>query len=122
MTTLYVKKNRRGAAAVEFFVCTAFLIMPLLYGLWEVGRMVEVQAVMVNAAREGSRQASTGEDNLATIATSVYVYLRQAEPTALPAGGVSETSKDIDHSFGSEDPSAHARPSMNHLPADTSRI
>jgi Flp pilus assembly protein TadG len=48
---------RRGAAAVEM----AFM-MPLLLGLvvgvWEIGRFVQIQQIMNNAAREGARIAS----------------------------------------------------------------
>src|ERR1700678_3616435 len=59
---------RRGAAAPEM----AFL-MPLLLGLlvgtWEIGRFVQVQEIMNNAARTGARLASQ-----ATIINSNGVY------------------------------------------------
>ncbi len=51
------KQQRRGTAAVE----TSFL-MPLLLimmvGVWEVGRIVQVQEILNNAARTGARLAA----------------------------------------------------------------
>jgi Flp pilus assembly protein TadG len=57
---------RRGSAAVEFAVIALFLV-PLLMGVWEVGRMVEVQQLLTNAAREGGRAAATGDLNTAAV-------------------------------------------------------
>jgi Flp pilus assembly protein TadG len=53
-------ERRRGAAAVEFAIVFALLLLPLLIGLWEMSRLVEVQQLVANAAREAARQASTG--------------------------------------------------------------
>ena len=47
-----------------------FLLTALL-GLWEVGRMVQVQNLAANAAREGGRQAAAGINNNATICQNV---------------------------------------------------
>ncbi len=68
------RQPRRGTAAVEFAVASLFLV-PLLIGLWEVGRMVEVQQLLANAAREGGRQASTGNLNTAAVQNIVASYL-----------------------------------------------
>jgi Flp pilus assembly protein TadG len=65
---------RRGSAAVEFAVVALFLV-PLLIGVWEVGRLVEVEQLMANAAREGGRQASTGNVNTAGVQNTVVSYL-----------------------------------------------
>lgn len=92
-------RGRGGVAAMEFAVCLPVIVL-LLFGIWEVGRMTEVQAVMVNAAREGSRQASTGEDAIAVITQSIYVYLQQAEPTALPSGGIVDPSNKASDASG----------------------
>jgi Flp pilus assembly protein TadG len=67
-------ERRHGSAAVEFAV-TALFIVPLLVGLWEVGRLVEVQQLLANAAREGGRQASTGSVNVAGVQATVVSYL-----------------------------------------------
>jgi Flp pilus assembly protein TadG len=57
----------------------------MLGGLLQVGRYVEVQQVLWNAARESARNASTGEETLQTIASSTLTYLQSAEPTAFNA-------------------------------------
>lgn len=50
------RSNRRGAAAVEFALVAPLLIM-LVFGMIEYGRMLLVQQMMVNASREGARLA-----------------------------------------------------------------
>jgi Flp pilus assembly protein TadG len=77
--------RRRGAAAVEFAVCLPVLLT-IMFGLWEVGRIVEVTNVMVNGAREGARDASMGQANLQAVASNVVIYLQSAEPTAFGSG------------------------------------
>lgn len=52
--------RRSGAAAVEMAVVMNLVLVPLLLGVWEVGRLVHVQQVLVNATREGSRIAGQG--------------------------------------------------------------
>jgi Flp pilus assembly protein TadG len=77
--------GRRGAAAVEFAVCAMPMFL-LIIGLWEVGRMVEVQQIVWSSAREAARDASLGEDNMQTVATNLAFYLQSAEPTAFAKG------------------------------------
>jgi hypothetical protein len=77
--------RRHGVAAVEFAVCLP-LLFTILFGLWEVGRMTEVQQVMWNSAREAARDCSMGQDNLSTVATNLLTYLQSAEPTAFAKG------------------------------------
>jgi Flp pilus assembly protein TadG len=79
------KVRRRGAAAVEFAVCSP-LICIILLGLVEVGRITEVQNVMWNSSREGSRDASMGQANLQAVANNLLIYLQGAEPTAFGSG------------------------------------
>jgi Flp pilus assembly protein TadG len=52
--------TREGVAAVEVAVITAFLLVPLMIGIWEVGRMIQVQQIVSNSAREGARLAAQG--------------------------------------------------------------
>ena len=73
--------RRDGVATVEFACCLPLLVL-ILAGLWQVGRYTEVQQILWNAAREGARDASLGEDNLQAVATNVLTYLQGAEPTA----------------------------------------
>lgn len=51
-----VPRERRGAATVEFALVVPIFIL-LLFGMIEFGRMIMVQQVIVNASREGARQA-----------------------------------------------------------------
>lgn len=51
---------RPGVAAVEFLVVFAFFILPVTIGVFEVGRLVQVQQIVSNAAREGARVAAQG--------------------------------------------------------------
>ncbi|QEH35993.1 TadE-like protein [Aquisphaera giovannonii] len=69
------RKRRRGIAAVEAAL-TFPLLLTILVGLWEVGRLVEVKQVLVNAAREGGRQASIGTKTAAQIQADVLNYIR----------------------------------------------
>jgi Flp pilus assembly protein TadG len=77
--------HRDGVAAVECACCMPLLVL-ILFGLWEVGRFTEVQQVLWNAAREGARDVSLGQDNLQTVAANVLIYLQGAEQTAFGRG------------------------------------
>jgi Flp pilus assembly protein TadG len=75
MTLIRRRQERRhGAASVEFAVIAVFLV-PLLIGVWEVGRLVEVQQYLSNAVREGGRQASTGNRDATAVKQVVVRYL-----------------------------------------------
>ena len=74
--------GRRGAAAVEFALLSPLLVA-LLLGVWEVGRLIQVNQILSNAAREGGRQASTGLLSNSQVQTVVLQYLQRAGlPTA----------------------------------------
>jgi Flp pilus assembly protein TadG len=81
----WTRSRRRGTAAVEAAFCLPLIVL-LMTGLWEVGRIVEVSNVMWNGAREAARDASVGQDNLQTVATNLATYLQGAEPTAFRQG------------------------------------
>jgi hypothetical protein len=49
--------RRRGVAAVEFAVVLPLLLL-LLVGIWELGRIINVQIDLNNAARDGARLAA----------------------------------------------------------------
>ncbi len=63
-------KNRVGAAVVEFAVISPLMIM-MTVGLMEVGRLVMVKQIVVNASREGARQATLPDSSAAEIVASV---------------------------------------------------
>jgi len=71
------RRTRRGVALVEFAIVLPLLIL-LLIGIWEVGRVIEVQQSVQNAAREGGRQTSTGKRTLSQVTQSVKDYLARA--------------------------------------------
>jgi Flp pilus assembly protein TadG len=79
------KRGRRGSAAVECAIC-APLICLIVLGLLEVGRITAAENVIWNCAREGARDASTGEANLQAVASNLLIYLQGAEPSAFPTG------------------------------------
>jgi hypothetical protein len=52
--------RRRGVAAIELGFVTMLFVVPLIIGIWETGRLIHVQQVVANAAREGARLAGQG--------------------------------------------------------------
>src|SRR5205823_2576120 len=66
--------RRSAAASVELAVVLPVLVT-LLVGIWEVGRMVQVKQALSNAAREGARAASTGARTEAEVDAAVKNYL-----------------------------------------------
>jgi len=53
------RHHRRGVAAVEAAFVLPFLFL-LMFGIWEVGRLLHVNEYVTNAAREGGRLSATG--------------------------------------------------------------
>jgi len=74
-----VRARRQGVAAVEFALCLPVIVL-IMMGIWEVGRIVQVSEVLWNAAREAGRDASVGQDNLQAVATNTLTYLQSALP------------------------------------------
>ena len=95
-------RTRDGVAALEVAIITAFFLVPLMIGVWEVGRMVQVQQIVSNSARQGARMAAQGftldsQGNLTQVTASgsypdvydaVYQYLYAAGLTNLQKGDV----------------------------------
>lgn len=71
------RRNRRGAAAVEFAV-VAPLFFLMVFGMIEFGRMVMVQQVITNASREGARMGVLDGATTASVQTAVQNYLQAA--------------------------------------------
>jgi len=78
--------NRGGAAAVEFAFAMMFVLFPLMVGIWEVGRAVQVQQMVASAAREGARLAAQGRT---TTNTGAQLDIR----AVLAAGSTSPSVK-----------------------------
>jgi len=66
-------RGRRGVVAVEAAVVMP-VIVALMLGMWEVGRLAEMSRILKDAAREGARVAAGGTNN----GTSVTVANVQA--------------------------------------------
>jgi Flp pilus assembly protein TadG len=70
--------RRRGAAAVELAILLPTVLVPLMMGIWELGRLVQAQQILGNAVREGARQASTGKKTNSQVSQAVVQYLTDA--------------------------------------------
>ena len=68
------KQIRSGTAAVELAVSLPFLLL-IVFGIWEVGRMVQAQQLVANAVREGGRKAAAGQSDATDVRQSVVNYL-----------------------------------------------
>jgi Flp pilus assembly protein TadG len=99
------RRARRGVAALELAIVFMFFLLPMMLGVWEVGRLVQVQQIVSNGAREGARLAaqgftintsgsptqimtSTGTPN---VHDTVYQYLYAAGLTGLSSSDVTVT-------------------------------
>jgi Flp pilus assembly protein TadG len=85
------RRNRRGVAAVEFAVVLPIIIAVLL-GIWEVGRVADVKEILFNSASVGGRMASTGVNTAAQVQTAVTNYLALA---GIPTQNVTVTVNDL---------------------------
>lgn len=74
------RKNRRGAAVVEFAIVAPLFIL-LVFGMIEFGRMVMVQQVLTNASREGARTAVIDGSTSTEVTQTVTNYLQNSSIT-----------------------------------------
>jgi Flp pilus assembly protein TadG len=106
---------RPGVAAVEFAVVLP-LIFLLLLGTWEVARLVQVQGILSNAAREGARLAAQGQViNLTgdftqiavsdsstanpNITSTVLNYVHNADPNYRQGAGIGTAGMTVKFTF-----------------------
>src|SRR3954463_11222957 len=82
------RKKRCGAAAVEFAIVAPLLVI-LVLGLIEFGRVLMVQQVLTNAAREGCRTAVLEGSTTSDVNTTVSNYLTASGISGAPAPTVS---------------------------------
>ena len=73
------RRNRRGAALVEFAVVVPVFFL-MVFGMIEFGRAIMVQQVLTNAAREGARVAvlDSPTPTASQVGTTVTSYLQKA--------------------------------------------
>jgi Flp pilus assembly protein TadG len=84
---------RHGVAALEL-ASVLPVVLILLFGLWDVGRMVEVQQLVNNAAREGARLAAIGSMLDPTTGTERDIYATDVQQTVtnyLARNGINTT-------------------------------
>jgi Flp pilus assembly protein TadG len=74
------RKNRRGAAVVEFAVVAPIFFL-LVFGLIEFGRVVMVQQLLTNASREGARLGVLSDSTSSQVQSRVVSYLSGANIT-----------------------------------------
>ncbi|QDU25953.1 TadE-like protein [Anatilimnocola aggregata] len=80
------RKQRRGAAAVEFAVVAPVFFL-LVFGMIEYGRMVMVQQIITNAAREGCRVAVLDGSTTASTQTAAI--------NAMASGNITITTSNV---------------------------
>ena len=73
MTTSKRGRRERGAAAVEMAIVLPLLLF-IIAGMIDLGRLFYVQTMVTNAAREGARMASLGYDTSAGGAADLRVF------------------------------------------------
>lgn len=54
------RSPRSGVAAVELAIVSVGILVPVMIGIWETGRLIEVKQLVSTAAREGARLAAQG--------------------------------------------------------------
>jgi Flp pilus assembly protein TadG len=100
-----IRRRRRGDAIVEFALLAPLLLM-ILFGVMELGRVVDAWVVIHNAAREGARAGAAaylGQDpaTLAQAAANAYLASGFAGRTDLatqpsvPSSAITVSSDDV---------------------------
>ncbi len=74
------RPRRSGASAVEFALIAPFLVT-LILGMIEFGRVMMVEQILVNAAREGARAAVLPGSSASNARTVVTNYLSSSSIT-----------------------------------------
>lgn len=64
-------EHRRGSAVMEFALLIPLLLLPLLAGMWDVSKMIDMNQILTRAAREGAVMASRGDDPVTTVKSYV---------------------------------------------------
>src|SRR5436305_1382844 len=77
-------RRRRGVAAVEFAFVVPLLLL-LLLGIWELGRIINVQITLNNAARDGARLGA--QANIVNM-TGAYTQIKYGTGTPNIEGAI----------------------------------
>lgn len=73
--------QRNGVAMVEFALIMGLLLVPLMAGVWDVSKFIDINQILTRAAREGVVLASRGQEPTATIQN--YVQSAGLDPAHL---------------------------------------
>jgi hypothetical protein len=60
-----------GSAVIEFALLMSLLLAPLLAGIWDAAKMIDMNQILTRAAREGVIMASRGDDPAETVRSYV---------------------------------------------------
>lgn len=78
-----IRDRKGGIVVLEFAVVSAFVLLPLMLGIWEMGRILELQQVLTNAAREGGRAAAAGQMTASQVQSVVNNYITYNNPNLI---------------------------------------
>lgn len=79
----FARPRRRGVASIELAFVFMLFMIPMMIGIWEVGRLVQVQQIVSNAAREGAR-----------LSAQAYTINSSGVPTQIRVGSGSASVRD----------------------------
>jgi Flp pilus assembly protein TadG len=90
----------RGAAAVEFALVLPMLLL-LVFGLIDLGRAINAQITLTQAARVGARMAALSESNVATQTQAAATGLSgvTVTVTACPTGAGPSSDATVEVSY-----------------------
>lgn len=112
---------RAGAAAVEMAFALPLMLL-LLVGTWEVGRMVEAQQVVSNAAREGARQAAAGKKTYDEIKAMVLAHLEQNGIQTTDSGGATNVEVGIANTTTGDSGTSGSGQAANYNPQNAAQL
>jgi len=87
------RRNRDGGQSVVEFAFILPLLVILLFGIVEVGRMLMQTNVLTQAAREGARAAAIGADSTSAAARAEDVL----QAAGITPASIDVTGPDADH-------------------------
>lgn len=64
-------QNKNGSTIVEFALLISLLLLPLLAGIWDASKLIDMNQVLTRAAREGVVMASRGDDPISNVISYV---------------------------------------------------
>jgi|GEM_PF-2939232 len=73
------RSNIFGGVSVEFIMITAFVLVPILAGLYDLGRLVRTDLVLNRAAREGAISLMRYHDHVSSV--NEYLTASGLDPT-----------------------------------------